>query len=220
MKKNLDIITIDGPSGAGKGTIAKLVAKTLNYSYLDTGAMYRAVALAVKEAGIDPEDEKKIAELLKRISIKTIEDKIYLNNKEVEDQIRSESISLLASLIAKHKRVREALVKVQKDIASREKIVVEGRDMGTYVFPEARHKFYLDASLEERAKRRHKQLSQQGIEKSFDQVKHEIKKRDLQDMTRKESPLHPAPNAVIIDTTQLSIDEVVSAIVGEVRSEK
>lgn len=218
MPESDKIITIDGPAGSGKGTVAKLVAQKIGYSYLDTGAMYRTIALAVSEKHIKIENESEIESVLNETEIKTEYNNtnlnIFLNNNDVTDKIRTPEISKLSSDIARIKSVREFLVKLQREIGLKGNIVVEGRDMGTYVFPNAKHKFYLDATAEERAKRRYKQLKEKNNEEvhTFEEVLNEIKSRDKQDMERKESPLHPALNAVIIDTTSLTPSEVVVKI--------
>ena len=219
MPESDKIITIDGPAGSGKGTVAKLVAIEKGYSYLDTGAMYRTIALALKEKKINIENESEIHKVLIETEIKTQYNensgsKIFLNNKDVSEEIRAPEISKFASDIAKIKIVREFLVKLQREIGLKGKIVVEGRDTGTYVFPSAKYKFYLDATAEERANRRYLQLNEENKKEiqTYEEVLNEIKSRDKQDMERKESPLHPALNAVIIDTTSLTPSEVVVKI--------
>jgi len=219
MPESDKIITIDGPAGSGKGTVAKMVALEKGYSYLDTGAMYRTIALAVREEKINLENESEINRVLNETKIKTEYNEntglnIYLNNKDVSERIRTPEISKLASDIARIKTVREFLVKLQREIGLKGKIVVEGRDTGTYVFPGAKNKFYLDATAEERANRRYHQLKEKSKKEvqTYEEVLKEIKTRDKQDMERKESPLHPALNAVIIDTTSLTPSEVVVKI--------
>ena len=221
MNKGL-IITIDGPSGVGKGTVAKSVAKKLTLTYLDTGAMYRAVALKVKTEPIDIDNDQELLSLLNDTNI-GIENSpensliITLNNKDITDEIRSPEISRIASDVATKGLVRNKLVELQRQIGSNGNIVVEGRDMGTYVFPEATYKFYLDANLQERAVRRKKQLMENNINIDLDKLIKEIETRDKQDKERLESPLHPARNAVIIDTTNLNADEVTNRIITEVK---
>lgn len=222
LKENI-IITIDGPAGAGKGTVAKLLAKELGFPYLDTGAMYRAVALAVKKNHTDSDNYIELKELLNRTKIdlnKPTSEKfeIYLNGEDVTDSIRSQEISSFSSKIATKQIVREYLVQLQRNICKSGNIVVEGRDIGTYVFPEAEYKFFLDATPEERAKRRYKQLRESGKNITIKEISNEITKRDKQDTKRKESPLHPAKNAVIIDTTNLGINEVVGKILEKLRT--
>jgi cytidylate kinase len=216
------IITIDGPSGVGKSTVSKSVARILGFTYLDTGAMYRAVALRVKRDSIDIDDDKSLESLLNYTEIGFVRKEngdlvIMLNNEDVTDKIRTPEVSRLSSDVATKRAVRIKLVHLQREMGKIGNLVAEGRDMGTYVFPDAAFKFYLDASLDERARRRREQLSQSGDDADIESVKNEIIKRDAQDMERSESPLHPAINAVIIDTTNLSSDEVTDRIINEVQ---
>ena len=216
------IITIDGPSGVGKSTVSKSVARKLGFTYLDTGAMYRAVALQVKRESVDPGDEKRLKSLLDNTEIRLVRNNngelvILLNNEDVTALIRTPEVSKLSSDVATKRAVRVKLVELQQEIGKTGNIVAEGRDMGTYVFPDAAFKFYLDASLGERARRRWKQLEETGGGGDIESVKNEIIKRDAQDMERSESPLHPAVNAVIIDTTNLTSDEVTDRIIKEVQ---
>ena len=214
------IITIDGPAGSGKGTVAKIIADSFGYDYLDTGAMYRTMALAIKINNVDINNSDQLKSFLGTVNIeikkgKGNEPRYELNNADVTDKIRTPAITMLSSDIAKINSVRKYLVELQRNIGSQGNLVAEGRDMGTYVFPEAKHKFFLDASVEERAKRRYKQLLEDktGREISYDEVLENIINRDQQDRERKESPLHPALNAVIIDTTSLTPNEVVGKII-------
>jgi len=221
MKKGI-IVTIDGPSSAGKGTIAKSVSKVLGLDFLDTGAMYRCVALLVKEYGFILDDNDITKLKLKNSEINFINDqndeiRVILNGNDVTLQIRTPEISKLSSDIATKKIVREYLTDLQREYASRGNIVAEGRDMGTYVFPDADYKFYLDASINERAKRRLKQLKQSGIESDIYTVLKDLEKRDEQDENRSIAPLHPATNAVIIDTTELSINQVEDLIINRIK---
>ena len=220
MKKGI-IITIDGPSGAGKGTVARAVAKRLGLAYLDTGAMYRAFALLAQRSFINVNDEKEVGELLleTHIHLETDSDgnlKVILNKEDVTDKIRTPGISRLSSDLAAKKVVRIALQGMQRRLGRKGNIVAEGRDMGTYVFPQADFKFYLDAAVDERAERRWRQLEESGIKESLDRVKKGVEQRDKQDRERAESPLHPAPNAVIIDTTKLTTEEVIEKILKTV----
>jgi cytidylate kinase len=222
-RKNGIIITIDGPSGAGKSTVAQIVAEKLGLLYIDTGAMYRAVALLVKRSGINADNEEELERLLRTSTI-TIDRnsdnnaKVLLNSEDVSDQIRTPEISRLSSYLATKRVVRNRLSASQMHIGAKGNIVAEGRDMGTYVFPHADFKFYLDASIDERAKRRWLQLKAIGSRLTLNEIKREIERRDVQDRERSESPLHPAPNAVIIDTTKLSADKVIEMILSEVNS--
>jgi len=215
------IITIDGPSGAGKSTVAQIVAEKLGLLYIDTGAMYRAVALLVTRSTINADNEEELERLVHNSSIIIERNsnnnlKVLLNNEDVSDKIRTPEISRLSSYLATKSAVRKRLKVIQLDMGTHGNIVFEGRDMGTYVFPRADFKFYLDASLDERARRRWLQLKGIGSRLSLDEIKSEIGKRDIQDQERSESPLHPARNAVIIDTTKLRADKVVEMILSEV----
>ena len=216
------IITIDGPSGVGKSTVSRSVARILGFTYLDTGAMYRAVALQVQRSAVDINEDKELESMLNNTEISFRKNKnddlvLMLNNEDVTDKIRTPAISRLSSDVATKGAVRRKLVQVQREIGKTGNIVAEGRDMGTYVFPEAAFKFYLDATLDERARRRWEQLKQSGNDADLENVKNEIIKRDAQDKERSESPLHPARNAVIIDTTKLSADEAADRIIKEVQ---
>ncbi len=216
MKRGI-IITVDGPSGAGKGTLARAIAKRLRYSYLDTGAMYRAIALLVHRKNINIDNEKRLSEMLLQTHISFERDqnsnpRVFLNREDVTEEIRTPEISKLSSDVATKKVVRDYLRGMQRRIARKGNIVAEGRDMGTYVFPNADFKFYVDASLSERARRRRIQLKESGIKVSIEEVKSNIEGRDKQDKERLESPLHPAPDAVIIDTTNLTVDTAVEMI--------
>jgi cytidylate kinase len=221
MKKGI-IITIDGPSGAGKGTVARILASKLGLNYMDTGAMYRAVALLVKRSLIDYDDEDELRKLLLEIHIAFENNsdnnlRILLNKEDVTDKLRDPEMSTLSSNLATKRSVRTTLKGIQRRMGINSNIIAEGRDMGTYVFPDADFKFYLDARLNERAKRRWQQLRESAIEVKLEDVKNEIQKRDRQDRERQDSPLHPASNAVIIDTTNLKIEEVVEKITSIVR---
>ena len=224
MDKGL-IITIDGPTGVGKSTVAKTVAVHLGLMYLDTGAMYRTVALQVMRNSLDLGNASELQSLLDNTHIEFVKDssnalKIRLNGEDITNQIRSPQISKISSDVATKSEVRKKLVDIQRSVGKTGNIVVEGRDMGTYVFPEANFKFYLDASLNERANRRRNQLMENGIEIGMDKLLKDIELRDKQDTERMDSPLHPATNAVIIDTTNLDTDEVVKRIITEVKGEQ
>ncbi len=207
------IITIDGPAGSGKSTIAKMLAKELGYTYIDTGAMYRAVALMVKRKGIDPDNPDAVVELMKKIQIdlKPAENgvQVFLNGEDVSKEIRTEEIGKIASKIARHSEVRKILVQMQRELGLKAKnVVIEGRDTGTVIFPDADIKFFFTASPEVRAERRFKELKEKGLDISYEEILKEIKERDHLDETRKDSPLRPAEDAIIIDTTGKSLSDV------------
>ena len=213
------VITIDGPSGAGKGTVAREVAARLGLAYLDTGAMYRMAALLVARAGVDAGDEERVVELLSDAAMEFKWDAAVgvmvplLEGEDVSDRLRTPALASLASRIATLPQVREAMVSLQRSAADRAGgIVVEGRDMGTFVFPDADFKFYLDADPSERARRRWLEFRRRGIEVPLEKVRLELEERDRRDMGREKAPLHPAPDAVIIDTTHLTVDEVVDRV--------
>ena len=216
------IITIDGPSGVGKSTVSKAVAEKTGCIYLDTGAMYRAIALKTAITGIDIGNDPELSELLDSTSVGFRKNpdggfSILLDDEDVGDRIRTPEISRLSSDVATKRPVRVKLVAIQREIGSSGNIVAEGRDMGTYVFPGADFKFYLTATTEERARRRWAQLRESGREADLTEVERELLTRDRQDSERAESPLHPSPNAVIIDTTNLLTDEVISRIISAVQ---
>lgn len=215
---NNKIITIDGPSGVGKGTIATIIAKKLNWHILDSGAIYRALALDVVEKNIALDDEKKIIILAKNLNLKfEIGENLVkpiLNNKNVSQALRTQECGEMASQLAPIKEVRSALLQRQKDFGLNNGLVADGRDMGTTVFPEAKYKIYLTASAKERAKRRIKQLNLSKDVSKIQQIVLEINQRDERDSNRTQSPLKPAQDAHIIDTTELTINEVVTKIMN------
>ena len=225
MAEKKNIITIDGPSGAGKSTISKLLAARLHYTYLDTGAMYRVVGLQVARSGLNLEAEgtrEKLVELLAGLELTLApggedqETRAFLKGEDVSALIRTPEMAMVASRVSAEPEVRKKLTEMQRAIGTKGSIVAEGRDMGTIVFPEARFKFFLDASPEERARRRQKQLREQGCAVDYDEILTQIRKRDRDDSTRSLAPLKPAPDAIVIDTSQMSIDEVVSFMLAAV----
>ncbi|HHG74936.1 MAG TPA: (d)CMP kinase [Persephonella sp.] len=216
------IIAIDGPAGSGKSTIAKMIARELGFTYIDTGAMYRAVALKIKRLGINPDDPEAVLEVLKNteIDLKPSEEgiKIFLDGEDVSDMIRTEEIGKIASKIARHRKVREILVQMQRELGKRAKdAVIEGRDTGTVIFPDADIKFFLTASAEVRAERRYRELKEKGLNVNYDRILREVKERDRLDKTRKESPLKPAEDAVIIDTSDKDIDQVFRQLIDIIK---
>ena len=210
------VIAIDGPGGSGKGTIALRLAKELGWNFLDSGALYRLVALAAMNRGIEPDNEIALAELAAALKVdfdaKDDETRCILDGEDVSDQLRSESVSAFSSHVASHPEVRKALVQRQRDFRMPPGLVADGRDMGTVIFPDAIHKIFLTASVEERAQRRYKQLKEKGESVNLSRLFRDIEKRDERDRTREVAPLVAADDAVTIDSTRLSVDEVMSAI--------
>jgi cytidylate kinase len=213
-------IAIDGPSGAGKSTVGRALARRLGYLYIDTGAMYRAVALKVKESALVLEDESKLSALVSSLHITFVgkgkETSVLCNGKDVTKAIRSPEISRLASDISKRKAVREALVQKQREMGRGGGVVLEGRDIGTVVFADAEIKFYLDADTEERGKRRFKELVEKGMKVDFNDTLEEVRNRDHSDMNRAISPLRKAEDAFFIDSTGRMVEEIVEEMVQRV----
>jgi cytidylate kinase len=222
-KEGNDIITIDGPAGAGKSTVSKMLARRLNYLYLDTGAMYRAVALRVERAKADPDDEAAVEEVCRELEISFREEaggqRVFDRGEDITEKIRAPEVGWLASTVSMKRSVREALVHLQRKIGCRGKIVVEGRDTGTVVFPRAKAKFFLTADPRERAQRRFRELAGKGLAVSPGEVEKEMKGRDEQDSSRQFAPLRPAEDSRIIDTTGLTAEEVVERILEIIRED-
>ncbi|MEW5724572.1 MAG: (d)CMP kinase [Thermodesulfobacteriota bacterium] len=210
------IVTIDGPSGAGKSTLARLLAASLGWTYLDTGAMYRAVALLVHEAGVEASDETALASLLEGLELEVAPGdgvmRVFLSGREVTSLIREPHISSLASKVSALGVVRRAMVKLQRRLGRAGEIVAEGRDMGTVVFPGAAVKFFLAADSAERSRRRFNELRVMGREVTFEQVAGDLAARDRDDSSRDLAPLRPAEDALTVDTTNLGIDEVLARL--------
>lgn len=224
MPERLEVVTIDGPSGVGKSTISRRIATELGYTYLDTGAMYRAVALKCKLAGIDTDDETALRSILDSLEMELLpapsagEDvRVLLDGVDVSDRIRTQEISMLASAVSALRPVREKLTGMQQKMGARGRIVAEGRDTGTVVFPGAAWKIYLDASPEERTRRRVGQLRDRGVEANAQEILAQISKRDRDDSERTIAPLKAAPDAMHIDSTDLGPDQVVQRILEFVR---
>ena len=220
LNKRLNI-AIDGPAGAGKSTIAKMVSKKLNCIYVDTGAMYRAVALFFIKNGIANDDEKRIAKEIENIQVdiqfEAGDQKVLLNGKNVTEEIRAERVGNWASEISKYTLVREYLVKMQREVATKQDVVMDGRDIGTVVLPQANVKIYLTASSKVRAMRRYNELTQKGVFCDIHDIEQGIMERDAQDMNREISPLRQAKDAILIDSSNMTIDEVVEKIVSLAR---
>lgn len=218
--QNIPILTIDGPSGVGKGSVALIIAKKTGWNLLDSGAIYRSFALFAKEKNIDINNEKKLLSLTKDFNLnfnsntrsKLLE--VYLNGVNVSKQIRTEEMAMVASKIAIIKNLRKSLLLKQREFEKPPGLIADGRDMGSVVFPYAKYKIYLNASVEERANRRIKQLQNINFSSKITKVLDEVKKRDKRDIERKNSPLLVTEDATIIDTTSLSIDEVVAKVIN------
>lgn len=215
------VVTIDGTAASGKSTTAIRVAERLGLFYIDSGAMYRGVALAVLRAGIDITDRHAIANLARKLKFDfKIEDgkvRVFMNGEDISNIIRGSEISELSSVIATYPEVRKVLVAMQRELTKRGNTICEGRDMGTVVFPDAAIKIYMDASLEERARRRLRDLHRKGEKVTLEEIITRLRQRDERDKTRKHSPLKPAPDAIHIDTTNLTIDEEITKVIDIIR---
>jgi len=216
------IITIDGPAASGKSTMARLLAERLGASFLDTGAMYRAVTLAALQAGVDMNNEEELLSILEtsefRFAVKEGKTTVCIDGVDVTEQIRGSEVTTNARHIASSAKLREKLVAMQRQFAAGEdKIVTEGRDQGTVVFPDADVKFYLTAETVERARRRQNELRAKGENKRLEQIQRAIEERDKSDESRAVGPLKPAGNAIVVDSTDLSIEEVVEKVLGFVK---
>ncbi len=213
------ILTIDGPSGSGKGTVSRAVAQRLGWHYLDSGALYRAVGLAAAWENIDLSDADAVAACAARTEIRFVpvgegEPHVFVNGKDATHQLRMETAGAAASAIAAHPPVRAALVDLQHQFRQAPGLVADGRDMGTVIFPETPYKVFLTASAEERARRRYKQLKEKGVSVNLDSLLHEIAARDERDAGRAVAPLKPADNAVIVDSTGTAITEVIERVLS------
>ena len=212
------VITIDGPGGSGKGTVAAALARRLGWRVLDSGALYRAAALAARRAGIALDDGPRIAALIQKLPVTLEGERVLLDGEDVTRQIRTEAAGNDASRVAALPEVRAALLDWQRAQARPPGLVADGRDMGTVVFPDAAVKVFLDADAEERARRRYKQLKEQGMDANLSDLVAEIEERDARDRNRSVAPLVPAPDALVIDSTHLSVDQVVAQILERARA--
>lgn len=220
--RQVPVITVDGPSGSGKGTICHLLARELGWELLDSGALYRLVGLAARHHGVELNNEEALVVLAAHLDVQFVardDDsvQIVLEGEEVTDAIRTEAVGKDASIVAAIPAVRDALLERQRAFAEMPGLIADGRDMGTVVFPDAALKVYLDASAEERASRRYNQLINKGLGASLQAILEDIQARDDRDMNRAVAPLKPAADAVILDTTTMSIEEVLAAVMDEAR---
>lgn len=211
-------IAIDGPAGAGKSTIAKRIAKELGYVYVDTGAMYRALAIHFLKEGLKPEDIEEIKKACKT-AVVTLQyedgvQQVYLNGENVTGMLRQEEVGNMASVSSAIPEVRAQLLELQRDLAKAQDVVMDGRDIGTNILPNADVKVYLTASVEERARRRYMELQEKGVDCNLEEIAHDIEERDYRDMNREIAPLKQAEDATFVDSSDMSIDEVVQTIVN------
>lgn len=217
-------IALDGPAGSGKSSVARSVAKKLKILYLDTGAMYRAVGYHILNKGINPLDREDVESEMENIFVRVHfideEQKIFLNDENVTSKIRTPEISKAASNVSAHPAVRFAMVELQRQTAKEYDMILDGRDIGTFVLPNAKYKIYLTASCEQRAKRRSIELNQRGIKKSFEETKKEIELRDYNDKNRELAPLKQADDAILIDSTDITLHEVVDKVLSHITSEE
>lgn len=214
------IITIDGPAGSGKSSTAKALARRLGFRYLDTGAMYRAVALAVLQRGLDWDQADDIARLARRLDIRLVGEQVFLDGEDVTEAIRSSEVTAVTRYVADNPQVREHLVQQQRELAGKDDIVTEGRDQGTVAFPEAECKFFLTAGAEERARRRFRDLQAQGEPVSLEQVLTAQQRRDEEDAARPVGALRPAPDAIEVSTDSLTLEEVVERLMAIVNQKR
>jgi len=208
----IDVITIDGPTASGKGTVAHKVADALGFHLLDSGALYRLVALASDRTGVDVQDVDTLAKMAARLDVKFGPDRVWLSGEEVSQAIRQEAIGNRASAIAVHQPVRDALTALQRGFRKLPGLVADGRDMGTVIFPDAPLKVFLTASVEARARRRYKQLIDKGISANIEDLLRDLEARDARDRTRAAAPLRPAEDAQRLDTSEMTVDEAVAQV--------
>ncbi len=212
------IVTIDGPAGSGKSTVAKLLAERLSVRFLDTGAMYRAVACAVLNSDASESDDDAVARIAEAVNLQFQGELLLLNGADVSEQIRSPQVTAISSIVAANPTVRQRLVELQRQVGQQGSLVTEGRDQGSVVFPLAEHKFFLTASVDARARRRHRELVATGSSLTLATVKTQLTQRDQRDETRAHAPMKPAHDAVTIDTSAMSIVHVVEMLAERIAS--
>ena len=211
------VIAIDGPAGAGKSTISKLIAKNLGINYIDTGAMYRAITYKCIKEDIDVNDIQRVVDLCSRTDVDFVDNYIYLDGQRLNEEIRTLQVSSRVSDVAKIPQVREFLLEKQREIGKRSDVILDGRDVGTHIFPDAKYKFFLNASAQERGRRRYQELIDKGQSVVLEEIIEDIKKRDYIDSTREVAPLVKADDAIEVDTTSMTINQVVTYISDIVR---
>ena len=215
-------VAIDGPAGAGKSTIAKLVAKEKGYIYVDTGAMYRGLAIHFLDKGIQPQETEKVIEACKdaevTIAYEDAVQHVYLNGKDISSRLRNEEVGNMASVTSAIPEVRKKLLELQQNLAKTQNVIMDGRDIGTNILPDADVKIYLTASVDTRAKRRFDELKEKGQDCDFDAIKEDIKERDARDMNREIAPLKKAEDAILVDSSEMTIEQVVETICGYCRA--
>lgn len=216
MMKKIVTVAIDGPASSGKSTVSRCLARDLNYIHIDTGAMYRGLTLAAIENQVPFDDEKELFDLLSKLNVSFEHHEgrqhVYINQRDVTKDIRTREVTNHASEVAAHSSIRKELVNRQRLLAENNNVIMDGRDIGTVVLPQADFKFFLDANVEERAHRRHKENLERGIESSFEEIKKELEERDFKDKNREVAPLKAAEDAIIIDTTEMDIHQVILKI--------
>ena len=218
MASDVPVVAIDGPAASGKGTVARRVAAALGWHYLESGALYRLVALKALRSGCDPDSAEALAPLARSLDCAFAQDRLWLEGADVTDAVRDEAVSAAASRVAVHPAVRAALLDRQRAFRRAPGLVADGRDMGTVVFPDAPVKVFVTASPEERAARRHRQLAETGIDVNIQSLLRDIRDRDARDAERAAAPLKPAADATVLDTTNLSIDAAVAAVLARARA--
>lgn len=214
------IVTIDGPAGSGKSTVARLLAERLNIGFLDTGAMYRGVALAILDSGISESDAEQVRTITAQTQLTFADNRLLLNGQDVSERIRTPEVTAVSSVVAAHPDVRSRLVELQRQVGLEGSIVTEGRDQGSVVFPDAEFKFFLTASIDARARRRHRELVSEGSSLTLSTVRTQLEQRDKRDESREHAPMKRADDATEVDTSSLSIAQVVDGLMQTITSQR